>query len=566
MTFDEAVYQGIKKALDRGQFASETDKNQIHTKGKKVIIAGKEYLSATTAALAFDAAPKHVLQYARELMKYPTGKPKDYSKRLGNVNGGKEVNDGDTVHPSIKSFAESHGFPVESVREDFRKGKPVQEIIKKYEKNRQKKMREVDGKCYETNQELADYLGVNRVTVSRLFKQYGDYQLVADHVRKHQMKNDNILEYRINDDQKLINIIDLSKEDVSKIITLKETSSVNVICPECLESRPVPVREIKKYAEANHTAPLCHKCAVRKTRSEETVYHGMRFPSQRTVLQFKGIANKAPQITALMKREGVAFENAVDFLVDQVLRIEKARLCGHREEFEIYYDDGYQIIDYIDREQCTLEGIILHNVRVDAKLPLKCPECGVRLNKPMQLRYLIDHKPVCPKCGDTTKDSHISTYDAVAFIAMASKVPCEYQKRVEVGRAVYHVDISIEVNGTMVAVEVDGNRFHKDENDARKTAALLNHGYSYVVRLREDNADGSLVSDIPEATNIHFANSPFQSKQHMKIFAEKLTEVVRIVDPNISDISRSDISEIKLHLPENITVEKVLDYASNVLK
>jgi len=135
------------------------------------------------------------------------------------------------------------------------------------------------------------------------------------------MKHDSILEYRINDDQKLINIIDLSKEDVSKIITLKETSSVNVICPECLESRPVPVREIKKYAEANHTAPLCHKCAVRKTRSEETVYHGMRFPSQRTVLQFKGIANKAPQITALMKREGVAFENAVDFLVDQVLRI-----------------------------------------------------------------------------------------------------------------------------------------------------------------------------------------------------------------------------------------------------
>lgn len=570
MTYDEAVYQAIQMALAKNQNASTSDLSAAHRPGKKLFLYGIEYSSATAAALAYNADPKYVLRYARAILKNPTGKKKDNSKRLGNSNRGiavrvKQNNHCDEVFPSIKAFAESRGYRSESVREDRRKGTSFEEIDEKYRQLLEKNTsRVVDGITFSTDKDLCNYLGTTCQTLRRYLNQGESYQSAADRWRNYQTRHNAILDYAINDTQKIIDIIDLSKDSLEKIITLKETDSVYVLCPECLKSHLVTIRDIKKCASKAHIAPLCHMCAIQKSRGEKALYHGMCFPSQHTVLKLKGIEKRASRVTSLIKNDGKTFEEAVDFLVNEMLRKAYANKRGYRDKFDNIYDGGYKIIDFIDVEQCAHQGIDLTKVRVDVDLPLKCPNCNSKINKPMKLRYLLDRKPICQKCGDVKKDPHISSYDAVAYIAMASRVSCEYQKKVENRGRTYHVDISISTGKLKVAVEIDGNRYHDIETDIRQTNAFLSNGYDFIIRFREDNADGTAVPDVPHATNYHFPNNPFQNKKHASIFASNLTAVLHLLELQVQDINGEEIQEIKQRLPQDLTVEKVLDISSTL--
>lgn len=181
----------------------------------------------------------------------------------------------------------------------------------------------------------------------------------------------------------------------------------------------------------------------------------------------------------------------------------------------------------------------------------------------MKLRYLRDRKPLCQRCGDVKKDSHISSYDAVAYIVMSSRISCEYQKEVKIGERTYHVDISIRTDKLKAAVEIDGNRYHDLETDIRQTNALLSNGYDFVVRLREDNMDESPVPDVPDAINYHFPNNPFQ-KKHTSIFASNLTAVLHFLGLQVQNVNAKEIQAVKQKLPQNLTIEKVLDISATL--
>ena len=185
---------------------------------------------------------------------------------------------------------------------------------------------------------------------------------------------------------------------------------------------------------------------------------------------------------------------------------------------------------------------------------MRCPECGSEI-KPKKLRYLNGRKPICLKC-ENERDLHISSYDAVAYIAIASRISCEYQKQ----EGTYCVDISVTADSRKIAIEIDGNRYHKDiESDTQKTNILLSNGYDRVVRLREDNVDETAVHDVPNAINFHFPNNPFQNEKHISVFASVLTKALNHFGLNAQEISAQEIQEIKKNLPQNLTVEKVLE-------
>ena len=564
MTYDEAVYQAIQLGLREKRYASETRQNEKRRPGKSVVISGVEYPSATAAALAYHVDPVYVLRLARAAVKNPTGKKKDNSKRMGNTNRGTVVgiksSDGnDEVFPSIKAFAKSRGYCLKAVYADYRNGMTFGEIDEKYRQilNSKDQMR-IDDQHFNVDKDICDYLQMTRQTLYRMRKKGLGYQEIADIWRKHQSKHDDILYFEITDSLRLIHIIDFSQEKPDKAIALKETDRIYIICPECKCSHITSVRAIKRYAKEHHAPPICRACAVRKARGEDTLYHGMHFSSQNELLKRKGLEGQASRITSMIQND--TFEKAVDYLVEEKLRKEREKLRGCREEFDTIYDDGSKIIDYIDKEQCNAQGIDLVTVRVDTPLPLKCPKCGKSI-KPVQLRYLTHRKPTCHSCDDQKKDLSVSSYDAVGYLVLAQKVPneyrCEYQKEVRLQGNTCRVDIFVEANGLKAAVEIDGNRYHNADDDIKKTKVLLSDGCS-VIRLREDNSDGTPAIDIPEAINCRIPNNPFRSKKNREAFAAALTKVLSLLGVQGQAITEEEVKEIKKKLPQNLTAERVV--------
>jgi len=95
----------------------------------------------------------------------------------------------------------------------------------------------------------------------------------------------------------------------------------------------------------------------------------------------------------------------------------------------------------------------------------------------------------CPECRDAGKSQIELDYHAAAAAEFGqAKSGEQLRSPAFTARGMWTVDISVLVEGIPVAIEYDGEHWHKEKQllDERKTADLLSAGYA-VVRLREDS-------------------------------------------------------------------------------